>query len=122
MSESELMEVAQAVWANAIAIGAIFITILSGYLIVAYTAGAAMNSSQIRIVNSLYIALNLFLIGSFLGFAINAAELESLAIDMSTQRKVFPLPYFSYGFSVVFLFCHVASLKFMNDVRPKGNE
>lgn len=122
MTESELMEVAQVVWANAISLGALFITILSGYLIVAYVVGAAMSPNQLRIVNVLYVGLNVFLIGSFLGFAVNASELESLAFDMTTQREVVPLPYFSYGISGLFLFCHFASLKFMADIRRDGNE
>lgn len=120
MSESELMEISQATWGNAISIIAIYITVLSGYLIAAYIAGAAMSSNQIRIINTLYIGLSIFLLAGSLGFALNAAELNSLAYAMTTQRKIVPTPYLAYVIVFFLAFSHLASLKFMKDIR-RGN-
>jgi hypothetical protein len=120
VSESELMEIGQALWGNSISVIAIYLTVLSGYLIVAYTAGAAMNSSQIRIINILYIGLSIFLLFGTVAFAINASEVDSLAFAMTTQRKIVPTPYFAYVISFFLIFCHLASLKFMKDLRREN--
>jgi hypothetical protein len=55
MELAELVQATQAAWSNVISIGALIITIISGYLVVAYVAGRDMTRSQVVIVNSLYV-------------------------------------------------------------------
>jgi hypothetical protein len=120
MTEAELMAVSQESWSNAISLVAIFVSILSGYLIVAYLAGKNMTRSQIVIVNTLFIGLAGFLVLAQLAFSNTSAELDYLALQISTQRSVEPQPYLAYTLTMFYGICIIAALKFMWDVRhPK---
>ena len=81
MSEAELFEAGQFAYSNSLAAFAIYITLLSGYIAVAY-----------------------------------------LALEMSTQRKAGPLPLVAELAVVVMVFCYLASLKFMWDIRHPKND
>lgn len=120
MTEAELVSAAQSVWANVIALIAIFLSILSAYLVVAYMAGKKMTQSQAVIVSSLFILVSTFLLwGSFV-LVQRAIEMATLAIDMSTQRTLGPTPNVARAIVIIFGICPLAALKFMWDVRhPK---
>ena len=66
MLESELLEVGQMMWGNSISLVGLTITLISGYLIVAYIAGSDMTHSQALIINVLYVGFATFLILSML--------------------------------------------------------
>ena len=120
MTEAELMTTAQAGWSNVISLIAIFISVLSGYLVVAYLAGADMTRSQNVIVTSLYLLISIFILWSIFTLVERSNEMAMLAIDMSTQRTLAPKGYIAHGIAIVFGICTVASIKFMWDVRhPK---
>ena len=121
MTEAEILAVSHESWSNAISLVALFVSILSGYLIVAYLAGKNMTRSQIVIVNSLFVGLAGFLIMGQLAFASLSIEMDFIAIEMSTQRFVRPQPYIPYGLTIFYGICVIAALKFMWDVRhPKA--
>ena len=121
MTEAEILAVSHESWSNAISLVALFVSILSGYLIVAYLAGKNMTRSQIVIVNSLFVGLAGFLIMGQLAFASISIEMDFIAIEMSTQRFVRPQPYIPYGLTIFYGICVIAALKFMWDVRhPKA--
>lgn len=117
MTEAELLEIAQAIWGNVIALIALYLTILSGYLIVAYSVAADMTRSQVLIVNSLYLLVVIFLLLSIYTLSLRGNELAMLSIEMSTQRQLGPKVYLPLGVSATFVICTLASLKFMWDVR-----
>ena len=122
MSEAELMEISNAMWSNAISIIAIFITILSGYLIISYVAGKNMEKKQVQIITALYVGLSVFMLLGFISFSINAGAFDQLAFEMSTQRETAPRSYLAYIIAAFLVFCHLGSLKFMWDVRNAKNE
>jgi hypothetical protein len=117
VSEYQLYDLSQSLWDNALSMVAIIITVMSGYLIVAYAAGSKLKTNQIGIINFIYIGTTIFLLLGCLGFCINAAEAEKLAFAMSTQRKVPPTGYFSYALACFIAIAHLASLWFMWNIR-----
>ena len=122
MSQFEMMVIAQENWSNAIAISAIVMSLLSGYLVVAYTAAKKMTVSQVTIVNILYSGLTLFTMASFAKFVSNAGYWGYLAMSEQTRQATEPNIFLAYTIAGFLCFCFLASLKFMWDVRhPKAN-
>ncbi len=109
--------VAQEYWSNAISIGAIIMTLMSGYLVVAYVAAVNMTSAQVTIVNVLYSGLMLFDIASFESFVSKAGYWSARAYATRTVEAEAPDTYLAYVVTGFLLFCFLASLKFMWDVR-----
>lgn len=99
---------------------ALWITIVSAYLIAAYMAGSRLKQSQVFILNTFYIWVSVLVIigfyGSFNTQAHYTAELKALAPD-SPQMM-------TYGLAITVTIASglgiVATLKFMWDIRhPK---
>ena len=117
MTEAELFEAGQFAYSNSLATFAIYITLLSGYIAVAYIVGEKLVGSQATIINTLYSLLIVTIIAAFVSFARIGYENAYLALEMSTQRKAGPVPLVAELAVVVMVFCYLASLKFMWDVR-----
>ena len=96
MTESELLEHGAAFWSNAIAITAILITLLSGYMIAAYAVGKDMTRSQLIIVNTLYLGICTLLLFAMLVTGQIASEMEKIAFEITTQRQSSPGGNFLY--------------------------
>ena len=118
----ELIDIGASMYGNAATMYAIFLTILSGYLIVAYAVGAKLTSLQVTIVNILYIVTaltTLAALGSFnqaaMEFSLIAAEVRGTEVSLASY---FP-SHFLVGIDVLLV---LGSLKFMWDVRPPGAE
>jgi hypothetical protein len=122
MSEAELLEVSNIMWSNAISLLGLAITLISGYLIVAYIAGANMTHSQAIIINILYIGFALLLFLTMMSFSYSAGELATVAFEMSTQLTNPPRTMLAYAIGVFVTFCVAASLKFMWDIRHPQKE
>ena len=122
MTEAELIQTAQAVWGNVITMCTIEITLLTGYIVVAYLAGSDLNRSQVAIVNTLYVLLSIFALMSIYSMSMRATEMAVLSIGMSEQRNLGPTLWLPMGVAVIFAFCLLASLKFMWDVRHPRTE
>jgi len=56
MTESELLSIAQEAWSNNLALTAIYLSVVTGYLVVAYSAGKKLTSNQMIIVSSLLLS------------------------------------------------------------------
>ncbi|MEP1469335.1 MAG: hypothetical protein ABJK25_00020 [Halieaceae bacterium] len=122
MTEGEAIQAAQATWANVITMSTVEITLLSGYIIVAYLAGKELERSQVVIVNTLYLLLSLFVLSGIYTLARRATELAELSIDLSEYRELGPQIWLPYGVVVIFVFCIAASMKFMWDIRHRKDE
>ena len=122
MTEGELIQAAQATWANVITLTTVAITLLSGYIIVAYLAGKELERSQVLIVNSLYLLLFLFVLMGIYSLSIRATEMAALSVQISEQRNLGPTLWLPLGVVAIFAFCLLASLKFMWDVRHPKTE
>ena len=119
MTESELLESSALFWSNSISILAILTTIISGYLITAYVAGKDFDRIQVTIINTLYIAICTLLLFAILNTGQIAAEMESIAFAMTTQRTHPPQSFFAYVALGFWLFCILLSIKFMWDIRHR---
>jgi hypothetical protein len=122
MSEAEVLQAAQAAWSNVLSIAAMQLTLLSGYLIVAYVVGRELSRSQVVIVNLLYLTMYGLLAFASYTFVMRAAHLMQYAVELSNQRLTPAWPKVAIVTSVVFVLAMVASLKFMWDIRHKGKE
>ena len=121
MTEAELLEVAANYWSNVISLITIFITAMSGYLVVAYIVGKELNTQQATLVNTLYGALQGFALFSIFEFARAGVENGKLALEMSTQRTVGPSESIPFVFIAIMFPMILASYKFMWDIRhPKA--
>lgn len=120
MELGEVLQAAQAAWSNVISIGALIVTIISGYLVVAYVAGNDMTRSQVVIVNTLYVLFISVALMSGRAFTIRATELMRISVELSNERLSSSwMPDLVYGWRVVYLVAVAASLKFMWDIRHK---
>ena len=122
MTEAELIDAAQATWGNVISIIAILISLLSGYIVLAYVAAEKMTGAQVTIVNTLYILIYTLILGSNYTLTTRATEMAELSIQKSTERVMGPTPELPILLVIVFGFCLLASLKFMWDVRHPKTE
>ena len=117
MTEAELFEAGQFAFSNCLTAFGIFVSLLSGYLVMIYVIGEKMSRSQIVIINLLYSIISMTIIAGFISFAIIGHETSQLAINMSKQRSAGPLPFVAEVAAVTLLLCYIASLKFTWDVR-----
>ena len=117
MSEAELMEFGSSAWSNTIALTALFVTILSGYIVTAFVAGNRLSASQLIIINGTSIILSGLFVSSIYAFSRAALEAEMLAFEMSVQRQMAPIPELICALLILYVVLVFASLKFMWDVR-----
>ena len=117
MTEAELLEAASNNWSNVISLITIFISAMSGYLVVAYLVGKKLNTQQVTLVNALYGALMGFTLFSIFEFARAGVEHGKLALEMSTQRTIGPSEVLPFVFIAIIFPLILASYKFMWDIR-----
>ena len=123
MSEAEIWELILLSQANAATYIAMLLTLISGYLVVAYLVGTKLSGQQILLVNGL------FLLSAFWMAFPTFAAYERASFLLSLTSEVYRSPrsagiHLGPGASVViFSGAILASLKFMWDVRhPKSPE
>jgi hypothetical protein len=86
MPELELLELAHLSMSNMLASFAIFLTLVSGYLIIAYTAGAEFSRSQVIIINILFVLMSLIFLFGVYGYGQAALDLSLEARDLNPSR------------------------------------
>ena len=123
MSEAEIWELILLSQANAATYIAMLLTLISGYLVIAYLIGAKLSGQQILLVNGLFLLSAFWM--AFPTFA--AYERASFLLSLTSEAYRSPRSagiHLAPGASVViFSGAILASLKFMWDVRhPKSPE
>jgi hypothetical protein len=119
MTVDGLLEAAFVAWGNVATLLALFITIISGYLVVAYIAGDKLTKPQVTLINIIYIAM-----GGFVGWGCREMSLRASAFedaaykmasgpvgDLISRGEVATAIISSFGLA------YLASLKFMWDIR-----
>ncbi len=109
MTEAELLDNAIMAWSSDVTTFSVSITIISGYLIVAYIAGAALTRSQVTIINGLFFGTILFLVGGLHGFRASAADFEGIAWAITTQRALAPISWVGWGTLAFVFLCALTS-------------
>jgi hypothetical protein len=100
------------------------ISVISGYLVIAYSAGSDMTRSQVTIVNTLYLFISTSTLWALLALADRAATFEDIAYAM-TSGPVAELESrgdAAAGMMVAFALAIAASFKFMWDIRHPKRE
>lgn len=94
------------------------ISLLSGYLAIAYFAGKKLTRFQMLTVSGVYVVVTFFASMALIGIA---GQQVSLRVDMytaygvGTMQEVNPIPQISLG--AILLVCIIASLLFMRHSR-----
>ena len=122
MTEAELVEAAGNNWSSVISLLTLFISVMSGYLVVAYLVGKELKTEQVLLVNSLYGAFISFCLFAVHQMSSAAVEHGLLAIELSTQRTVAPQKWIPFAFVAIMAPMILASFKFMWDIRHPKNE
>jgi hypothetical protein len=117
MTEAELLESAQAVWANYLTSMGLVVTVLSAYLVTAYIAGDKLTRPQVVLVNVLFVVFAGFGIGGLVGFSRTGTELMVLALEASTQRTAIGLTIVPEATLIIFPALILGCFKFMWDIR-----
>ena len=122
MTEAELMELVQSVWANYLSTMALFISVISAFLIIAYIAGGRLTRQQVILVNTLMGIFTGFGVAGMYGFSLTGTEAMLLAIEISTQRTKIGITTVPEITLTVFPAIVLACYKFMWDVRHPKTE
>ena len=122
MTESDFAEMIQGSMNNGFTSFTIWLTIVSGYLYVAYSAGRDLTKLQVTIINSLYIVASIvFTASSSLFFSRAAAtiqvkaEIIPSAVLPATNMKL--MEAIILGMFIVMFSGLLASLYFMINIR-----
>lgn len=122
MSVYEWMELTQLAASNSIACVAILITVVFAYLVAAYVVGDKLTSSQIIMINSLFLIVSFWLVFCIVAFLTSAVNSAFVARGMSEEvAGAYLSRNMPVGVAVMDLFIIVGCLKFMWDIRhPKA--
>ena len=124
MTGAEWIEMSQNAASNGSAIYAIFLTIMSAYIVVAYMVGKELNRSQLLLINTFF----LFSAGVSILLLLGACQKHAMAFNQAAM-KVNELQAYSEASVVIALvllgvgntFFMLAGLKLMWDIRhPKA--
>ena len=114
-----MLEVSFETWGNVLTCISLLITLVSGYLVVAFTVGNRLTRQQVIIVNSIYLLMSIFvlwgtvaMVGKAHGFEVIAYSMAGAAFD-----EFVPRGDIANSIAIIFGFAIVASLKFMWDIR-----
>lgn len=121
MSEAELFESSQLAFANGISAYTIFWTIIGGYIVAAYFAGAKLTKSQYAIVGSLYLVSASMTALAVHGYFELGFQYMSELHEVNPKRElILGTKYLSRGTIPLNAVVIVAGLKFMRDARSQA--
>jgi len=113
MSAYQHWDLAMSLWGLSFSILSLMITILSGYLVVAYMIGSKLKSTQVAIINFIYIGVSVFFLLSLLESNLGAIQAQQLAYEMSLKKNPPPETYAAFFVFGFFVIAHLATLWFM---------
>jgi hypothetical protein len=120
MTESELVEASSSYFDLSIQVLSFYMTVTSGYLIVAFLAGAKLTRPQMSIISTLYIFMTV--VGTYAAFAwMSRGTQYVLKLEaLESSGAVYANPALPFIVSAILMGGIVASLVFMWGVRhPK---
>ena len=113
MSAYQQCDLAMSLWGLAFSILSLMITIISGYLVVAYMIGSKLKSNQVGIINFIYIGVSVFFLLSLLETTLGAIQSQQLAYEMGLKKNPPPETYAAFFVFGFFVIAHIATLWFM---------
>ena len=118
----ELIDLAASMYANSATMYAILLTIVSGYLVVAYIAGAKLKRGQVVIVNALFLITCLTTIAALASFSQVAQEFAMAGVEARGREGSLASYFSSYFIFAIDFLIIISCLKFMWDVRHPKTE
>lgn len=88
MTEYEALDLAQSTFSNALAAYAVFLSIVSGYLITAYLVGSDLTHLQVRLLTLLFLIVVAILIWSMSAYAYWGDAFSTLARGQDRVRTM----------------------------------
>lgn len=120
MTAYELADLAQSNFANGTSAFAVFLSVVSAYIVAAYLVGAKLTRIQSRIVTILFLLISIFNSWTIAAYASGGARLSQLASPDDPNQFFRPGPWVAPLIGIACLLIVVMALKFMWDVRhPK---
>ena len=121
MTEYELLDLMFNAINGATAVIGIIVTIISGYLIVAWTVGEKLTRAQVTMLNLLFLCTAPMMIWGWLGRYLVAWDLQNILLELNPQITERVSMYVIIGSPFVSSMLIIGSLKFMWDIRhPKA--
>ena len=120
LTEYELVDMAINVQATTTPTLAVFLTIMSGYLIVSWLAGERLTRAQVIFINVLFTFFQLGLLVGWSGRWLTFYQIASVLNSIDPTVYVTGSPVISVSFAIVMFASIPGCLKFLWDVRhPK---
>ena len=118
MTPYEYADLAQSAFGNATSAFAVNLSVLSAYLIVAFTAGDKLTRSQLAILNVLFVVSCGFIVFAMVGFAASGVRLATLAYpDVVSENFFTAKPWTVFAVGSFNLLAIAAAVYFMHDKR-----
>lgn len=116
MTEVEAVTLTQSILENAGNSYAMFLTVLSGYLLVAHLAGKALTFSQLTIITTLYSLLMGYSLFIWFGFTQAGLHYQGIAAELRGTINFSDERFAMFGLLLNIVIA-IAPLKYMWDVR-----
>ena len=120
MTEYEILELTYSIIDSMATVFTVYLTILTGYLIVAYLIGRQLETSQVCVINSLFVAITVVQIYSVYNYAVEVESLLQMKAqlsDLTPFQHAMSQQYSMYITVLLMLFGVVASLYFFWNIR-----
>lgn len=120
MTEYEILELTYSLLDSMATVFAVYLTIITGFLIVAYLIGRQLDTSQVWVINSLFVAITLVQIYSVFNYAVEIESLLQLKAKVSNLtpfQQALAQQYSMYITALLMLFGVCASLYFFWNIR-----
>ena len=117
MTEAELVQAWGNFLGNSQTAMALYVSILSGYLVIAYVAGRKLSRLQVRVVSTLFATTALYVTFILTVWWQRALEFALEAKALNPNRIVTNSQFGVYGTGLLFCMGILAALYFMWDVR-----
>ena len=96
---------------------ALYVTLVSGYLVTAYLAGAQLTRAQLRLVNAIFIFAAAYFLYSTMSMWVAGISFYLNAASDQWQLNSYLAAVFNIVLSIAMLVGIFASVRFMRDVR-----
>jgi len=122
MTEYELGDLMISALNGATAVIGLIFTIISGYLIVAWTVGEKLTRAQVTMINLLFLSIAPMSIWGWLGRYLVAWDLQNRLLELNPQTAARVSMYVITGFPIIISMLIIGSMKFMWDIRHPKTE
>ncbi len=100
---------------------AMYLTLVSGYLVAAYLAGANLTRGQVRLVNGMFTLSSIYFVWSTMTMWLAGVSIYLEAADEEWKRNLYVTAGLNLLLTIAMIVGIIASLHFMHGVRTRAN-